>query len=330
MQAWLSRTNGGPDTLTFEDVPRPTARAGQLLIEVRAVGLNFYDSLIIVDQYQARPPRPFSPGGELAGIVCDTGDGTDEFRAGDHVIAFPLWGALAQYVAVDATRCVKIPHDLAFEKAAAMLVTYGTALYALEHRARLSSRDTLLILGAAGGVGLAAIDIAKSTGARIIAAVSSEPKARLAVERGAAASLIYPTGPLDAAAQKTLAHQFKEVCGGAADVVCDCIGGDYAVPALRALSWHGRYLIVGFAAGITEVPLSLPLVKGCDLIGVFWGEWMRQDVAGFKAATRRLIDLLTHGHIDPDISTMLPLAQGQTGIAALSERSHRGKIVVIV
>ena len=330
MKGWLSRTSGGPQGLTFEDVVRPTASGRQLLIEVKAIGLNFYDSLIIVDRYQVRPPRPFSPGGELAGIVTETGDGTHGFRIGDHVIAFCAWGAMAEYVAVDADRCIGIPADLAFDKAASLLVTYGTALYALENRAHLAPRETLLILGAAGGVGLAAIDIGKSLGARIVAAASAPDKVHLALTRGADTSVLYPTGPLDGAAQKELAGKFKEASGGSVDVVCDCVGGDYTAPALRSMSWHGRYLIVGFAAGIASVPLTLPLTKGCELIGVFWGEWMRLDTAGYQAAAGRLIDMLYRGDIDPYISLSVPMERAPDGILALTDRARRGKIVVTV
>jgi NADPH2:quinone reductase len=330
MKAVLSKTVGGPEALSFEEISLAPPLPQQLLIDVKAVGLNFFDGLIIEDKYQARPPRPFAPGGEVAGIVREAGAAITDFAAGDHVLAFCQWGGMAEAIVVDAQHCIRLGRDVPYEKGAALLVTYGTALYALETRAKLLAGETLLVLGAAGGVGLAVVEMGRLLGARVIAAASTQEKVDLAIARGAHGGLVYPRGSLDQAAQKRLAEAFKSACGGAADVVCDCVGGDLAEPAVRSTAWDGRYLIVGFAGGVPRVPFTLPLLKGCALIGVFWGGWVAHDPAGFRRSAERLVRMLEVGTIDPYISQSLPLAQGGAAIAALADRANVGKIVVTV
>jgi NADPH:quinone reductase len=330
MKALLSISRGGPETLSFDEVPPPLPEPHQILLDVKAVGVNYPDVLIIEDRYQFRPARPFAPGAEVAGIVRQVGAAVSGIAVGDHVIALCGWGGMAEQVAVDAAKATVIPRDMAFDKAAALLFTYGTALYALEHRAALSAGETLLILGASGGVGLAAVDLGKLKGARIVAGVSSQEKLDVVVRRGAHAGVVYPRHALEPSAQKALAERFKTACNGAADVVFDNVGGDYAEPALRSTAWSGRYLIVGFTAGVPKIPLNLPLLKGCQLVGVFWGEWMAREREEARRASRRLVDMLRAGQIEPLISRSLPLAAGASAIRELGERSSIGKIVLTV
>jgi NADPH2:quinone reductase len=330
MKALLSISRGGPETLSFDEVPPPLPEPNQILLDVKAVGVNYPDVLIIEDRYQFRPTRPFAPGAEVAGIVRQVGSAVSGISVGDHVIALCGWGGMAERVAVDAAKATVIPRDMAFDKAASLLFTYGTALYALEQRAALSAGETLLILGASGGVGLAALDLGKLKGARVVAGVSSQEKLDVVMRRGAHACVVYPRNALEPSAQKALAERFKTACNGAADVVFDNVGGDYAEPALRSTAWSGRYLIVGFTAGVPKIPLNLPLLKGCQLVGVFWGEWMAREREAARRASRRLVDMLRAGQIDPLISRSLPLAAGASAIRELGERSSIGKIVLTV
>lgn len=330
MKALLSIAAGDPDTLRFEEIPAPRPAAGQLLIDVKAVGVNFYDLLIIQDRYQFQPPRPFVPGGEVVGVVREVGKSVSGFAVGDHVVGFCVWGAMAEQVAVDAALFLILPAHMPFVSAAALLVTYGTADLALELLGKVQPGETLLVLGASGGVGLAALELGRARGARVIAGVSSQEKLALALSRGAHVGVIYPRGPLDKSAQKALVTAFRDAGGTAPNVVCDCIGGDYAEPALRSMAWGGRYLIVGFAAGVPQLPLTLPLVLGCHLIGVFWGEWLKQEPQAYRASAQRLIHLLEEGKLNPHVSLTVPLPQAAMGIAALGDRSSVGKVVVTV
>ena len=262
MRAVLSKSPGGPETLVVEDVMDPTPAKGQVIIEVKAVGINYPDALIIEDKYQFKPERPFSPGAEVAGVVDAVGEGVKNVRRGDRVIAVPGWGGLAERVAIKADQLIPIPDGMDFETAAAFIMTYGTSYYALKDRANLKAGETLLVLGAAGGVGAAAVELGKAMGARVVAAASTNDKVEFALERGADNGLIYPSGPMDKAAQKELAGEFKLATGrDGADVVYDPVGGDYAEPALRAMDWNGRYLVVGFPSGIPALPLNLTLLK---------------------------------------------------------------------
>lgn len=331
MKAIVSEAPGGPDTLVLAELPRAEPAAGEVRVSVRAVGINFPDLLIIKDMYQFKPERPFSPGAELAGVVDAVGADVAGLAPGDRVMGLPLWGALRQEVVMRADLCHKLPDGVSFEQAAALQMTYGTALYGLDARGDLKAGETLLILGAAGGVGLAAVELGKALGARVIAAVSSEDKLRTARDHGADDGVIYPTGPLDRDAQKALSGAFREKLGeGGADVIFDTVGGDYTEPAVRSVGWLGRYLIVGFPAGIAKIPANLPLLKSCDIRGVFWGAAVERDNAAHHRAMDRLLGLLVAGKLAPRIHRAFPLEQSGAAIAELSTRGIMGKVIVTV
>jgi len=328
MQALLSHAPGGPDTLRLAEVPLPTPKPGEVRIAIRACGVNFPDALIIEDKYQLRPPRPFAPGFEISGVIDAVGAGVTDWRIGDRVIAHCTYGGMAEFVTVEARHCIAMPAPMPFDVGASLLVTYGTSLHALQDRARLQPGETLLVLGAAGGVGLAAVELGKALGAKVIAAVSSADKAALAIAHGADRSVIYPR---DATDGKALAALFKEACGPeGAHVVYDPVGGDYAEPALRAIAWGGRYLVIGFPAGIPRIPLNLPLLKGCDIQGVFWGSFAEREPARHAANVQSLLNLWAEGALQPEISARYPLPQGGTALAKLLRREALGKIVVLI
>ena len=329
MKALLSKSPGGPETLVLEEIPSPEAGPGQVVITVKACGVNFPDVLIIEDKYQFRPPRPFSPGGELAGVVKAVGDGVTSVAVGERVLVNSTAGGMAEEVAVEAGRVVKIPDAMPFEEAAAFIMTYGTSYYALKDRAFLKPGQSLLVLGAAGGVGLAAVELGKAMGARVIAAASSEEKVELAKQHGAESGLVYPAGPFDRDGQKQLSELFKQACGPAGvDVVYDGVGGDYAEAALRSMAWEGRFLVVGFPAGIPRIPLNLTLLKGCDIVGVFWGSAVARDPSGHRRNIAELMSLYAEGKIRPHISERFPLARGAEAISLLASRKAMGKVVV--
>ncbi|HEY0799781.1 MAG TPA: NADPH:quinone oxidoreductase family protein, partial [Steroidobacteraceae bacterium] len=270
MKALLSRRPGGPETLVLEEVPDPEPGRGEVRISVRAVGVNFPDLLIIQDLYQIKPPRPFAPGGELSGVVDVVGEGVTNVKAGDRVLVSPVRSAMAEKAVGNANNCWKIPDAMPFDEAAALLLTYGTSQHALKDRAQLRAGETLLVLGAGGGVGLAAVELGKAMGARVIAAASSPEKLALAREHGADDGVQYPAGSLDKNAARAVTDSFKAACGAdGAHVIYDAVGGDYSEAALRAIAWQGRHLVVGFPAGIPKLPLNLPLLKGCQIVGVF-------------------------------------------------------------
>lgn len=331
MKAVVSREVGGPETLVVENVAEPKPGKGLVVIAVAAIGVNFPDVLIIKDMYQFKPERPFSPGAEIAGTVEAVGEGVTNVKPGDRVLAMLGWGGMAEKVAADARRCFRIPDDMPFDEAAAFIMTYGTSYYALQDRGALKAGETLLILGAAGGVGLAAVELGKAAGARVIAAVSSEAKLEVAKKAGADDGVVYPAGPLDTDAQKALAGSFKQVCGAnGADVIYDAVGGAYAEPALRSIAWEGRYLVVGFPAGIPKLPLNLTLLKSCDIRGIFWGAAIARFPDRHAAAVRELFDLYASGKIRPSVSERFPLEKAGEAIAALASRRTTGKVVVTV
>lgn len=331
MRAVLSKAPGGPETLVVEEALDPTPLKGEVVIEVKAVGINFPDTLIIEDRYQFRPQRPFSPGAEVAGVVDAVGEGVKGIQRGDRVIAVPGWGGLVERIAVRADSVVKMPDGMSFEEGAALLMTYGTSYYALKDRAQLKAGESLLVLGAAGGVGVAAVELGKAMGAHVIAAASTNDKVQFALEAGADNGLIYPTGPLDKAAQKELSGELKLASGrDGADVVYDAVGGDYAEPALRAMDWGGRYLVVGFPAGIPSLPLNLTLLKSVSVVGVFWGAAVMRDPAGHAANVADLMRFWSEGRIKPRVSRTFPLERAADAIRALGDRSALGKIVVTV
>jgi len=331
MRAVLSTTPGGPETLTVEEVLDPTPKAGEVVIEVKAVGINFPDTLIIEDKYQFKPQRPFAPGAEVAGVVEAVGEGVKGALKGDRVIAVPGWGGLVERLAVPAASVNKIPDGMDFQTAAALIMTYGTSYYALKDRAQLQPGESLLVLGAAGGVGVAAVELGKVMGARVIAAASTNDKVQFALDAGADNGLIYPSGKMDKAAQKELSGEFKLASGrDGPDVVYDAVGGGYCEPALRAMDWNGRYLVVGFPAGIPSLPLNLTLLKSVSVVGVFWGAAVARDPAGHQANMNDLFRLWTEGKIKPRISRTYPLERAHEAIQALGDRSVMGKVVVTV
>ncbi|WP_282009796.1 NADPH:quinone oxidoreductase family protein [Brevundimonas aveniformis] len=329
MRALLSKAVGGPETLVLEEVDDPTPGKGEVIIEVKAVGINFPDTLIIEDRYQFRPPRPFAPGGEIAGVVESVGEGVTTLRRGDRVAAMVGWGGLAERVAVHAGRCLKIPKEMPFDEAAGFIMTYGTVYYALKDRAELKAGETLFVPGAAGGIGSAAVELGKAMGARVVAAASTNEKVEFALELGADNGLIYPSGALDKAAQKELSGEIKLACGrDGADVVLDGVGGDYAEPALRAMDWNGRFLVVGFPAGIPSFPLNLTLLKSVSVIGVFWGAHAEREPDLHQANMAALLAMYAEGKIRPRISQRFSFDRGAEAIQALGDRSALGKIVV--
>lgn len=332
MRALVSEAAGGPETLVLrEDLPDPAAGAGEVLIRVRACGVNYPDTLMIEDKYQFRPPRPFAPGGEVAGDVIAVGAGVDGFAPGDRVLAIVGHGGMAERVAARAGKTLRIPDGMPYEEGAAFLFTYGTSYHALKQRAGLKSGETLLVLGAAGGVGLAAVELGVALGARVIGAVSSAEKLELVRRHGAADGVVYPRGPFDGDGAKALAAQFKTACGAhGADVVYDAVGGDYAEAALRAIAWEGRFLVVGFPAGIPRIPLNLPLLKGCQIVGVFWGAFTERSPAENERNNEELLAYYRAGKVRPYVSLRFPLADGGQAIAELSQRRALGKIIVTI
>lgn len=331
MKALLSREPGGPQTLVLEDIAEPAPGAGQVRVAVRACGVNFPDLLMIQDLYQIKPPRPFAPGGEIAGIVDAIGAGVEHLRIGDRVLMSPVRGGMAEKAVGAAGNCWKIPDSMPFDEAAALLLTYGTAQHALKDRAELKSGETLLVLGAAGGVGLAAVELGKGFGARVVAAASSAEKLALAREHGADEAVQYPREALDKTAARALTDRFKAACGAnGAQVIFDPVGGDYTEAALRAIGWQGRHLVVGFTAGIPKLPLNLTLLKSCQIIGVFWGEFTARNPQLHAANVSALMALYLQGRIKPAVTERFALKQGGNAIARLGAREARGKVVVII
>jgi len=329
MKALLSKAVGGPDKLVLEDMPSPTPRANQAVIQVKACGVNYPDVLIIEDQYQFKPARPFAPGGEVSGVVKAIGDAVTNVKVGDRVLGNTGWGGMAQELALEASRLVPMPAGMPFDEAAAFIMTYGTSYYALKDRGHMQPGETLLVLGAAGGVGLAAVELGKAMGARVIAAASSDEKVALAREHGADEGVVYPQGPFNKEGQRALANLFKEALGPAgADLVYDGVGGDYAEAALRSMAWEGRFLVIGFPAGIPRIPLNLPLLKGCDIVGVFWGTAVSKDPAGHQRNVKELFELYAKGKIKPYVSERYPLARAGEAITHLASRKAMGKVVV--
>ena len=326
MRALLSHEPGGPETLRLEEMPDPKPGQGELLVRVRAAAINYPDVLIIEDKYQMKPPRPFAPGGEIAGEVIEVGEGVAEWTVGERLVAVTGFGGLAELIAVPAKSAYRLPHDRSFTDGAALLLTYATSIHALADRGRLQAGETLLVLGAAGGVGLAAVELGKAMGARVIAAVSTEEKAAAARDAGADEAIVYPADPSD---RKALAELFKTATGVAgADVIFDPVGGDYSEAALRAIAWGGRFLVVGFPAGIPKLPLNLALLKGCDVCGVFWGAFAARDPEANAAHVEQLFRWWSDGRIAPRVSETYPLERGGEAIAAMAGRRAIGKLVV--
>ena len=328
IRALLSHEPGGPETLRLDELPDPTPGPGELLVRVRACAINYPDVLIIEDKYQLKPPRPFAPGSEIAGEVIAAGEGVSGWSPGDRLIAATGFGGLVEKIAIPASRAIPLPPDRSFEEGSALLLTYATAIHALVDRGRLQAGQTLLVLGAAGGVGIAAVEIGKALGARVTAAVSSEEKAKAALDAGADATIIYPAGELD---PKALSQSFKDGVGPeGAHVILDPVGGAYSEAALRSIAWEGRFLVVGFPAGIARLPLNLTLLKSCDVCGVFWGAFVAHDPDRNAAHVAQLFRWWAEGKIAPKISATFPLERGGDAIAALRDRKAIGKLVVTI
>jgi NADPH2:quinone reductase len=329
MKALLSKSVGGPETLVLEDLTLPRPGTGQVLLSVKACGVNFPDTLIIEDRYQFKPARPFSPGGEVSGVVAAIGDGVTKCKPGDRIIGWLNWGGMAETIVLEEEQCIQIPEIMPFDEASAFIMTYGTSYHALKERAHLKSGETLLVLGAAGGVGLAAVELGKAMGARVIAAASSPEKVAEAKKRGADDTLVYPRILMGATGGKQLADLFKSACGeNGADVIYDAVGGEYSEAALRAIAWEGRFLVVGFPAGVARIALNLPLLKSCQIVGVFWAAWTKRDPAAFEASTRELFEFYEMGAIKPLISERFPLEKAPDAIRWLAERKAVGKVVI--
>jgi NADPH2:quinone reductase len=328
MKALISTKPGPPESLELAELPDPVAGEGEVVIAVKAAGVNFPDSLIIEDKYQFKPERPFAPGGEVAGVIESVGAGVTHVKPGQRVIGSIGWGGFAEKVKAQAARVLPIPDAMPFDEASAFILTYGTSYYALKDRGLLKAGETLLILGAAGGVGVAAIELGKAMGARVVGAVSSEEKAAFARECGADATVIYPPGAFAKEQAKALSEDFKKVTGGGADVIYDAVGGDYCEPALRAMNWNGRYLVIGFPAGIPTPPLNLTLLKSSSIVGVFWGASVAREPKLHEQNVRELFKLYGEGKIKPRVSAHYPLAEGGKAIRALMDRTATGKLVI--
>ncbi|MEG3087354.1 NADPH:quinone oxidoreductase family protein [Sphingomonas sp. PB4P5] len=331
MRALLSTAPGGPETLVMDELPDPVAGPGQVVIAVKACSINFPDVLIIEDKYQFKPQRPFAPGGEIAGVVESLGEGVTQWQVGDRVIGMLGHGGLVEKVVAPADKLYALPEGRSFADGAALILTYGTTIHALLDRGHLKEGQTLLVLGAAGGVGLAAIELGKAFGARVVAAVSSDEKAAVAKDAGADETIVYARAPFDRDQSKALAEQFKAAGGKAGyDVIYDPVGGDYAEPALRSIGWEGRYLVVGFPAGIPKLPLNLTLLKSCDVCGVFWGAFAARDPQANAAHIDHLFRLWKDGKIAPRVTETFAFEDGGKAIAKMAARAAIGKLVVTV
>jgi len=322
MKALLCKQFGPPDTLVVEDIPTPGIGPNEVLVDVHAAAVNFPDSLIIENKYQTKPDLPFSPGGELAGVVVAVGDKIRHLSVGDDVIAFTAYGAFAEQVVASAAQVIPMPKGVDYITASAFVMTYGTSYHALMDRAALQAGETVLVLGASGGVGLAAIEIAKAAGATVIAAASTADKLAVCVEHGADETINY--------VEADLRDEIKRLTEGrGVDVVYDPVGGELTEAALRSCAWRGRHLVIGFAAGdIPKPPLNLALLKGCSIVGVFWGRFVQTEPKQNAADLKALFGLLAEGKLRPHIAGTYPLARGGEAIAALANRKVSGKLVI--
>jgi NADPH2:quinone reductase len=324
MKAVLAKAFGPLEQLVLEDVPAKDPGPGEVAIAVRACGVNFFDALIVQGKYQSRPPLPFSPGGEVAGVIRAVGAGVTGLDAGTRVLAFTGHGGYAEEVIVDATSVVALPEEMDFATAAGFPITYGTSYHALKDRGQLRSGETLLVLGAAGGVGLAAVEIGKIMGARVIAGASSDEKLALAREHGADALINYATSDLR--------ERIREVTAGkGVDVAYDPVGGGYAEPALRSLAPGGRYLVIGFASGeIPKIALNLLLLKVVSMVGVFWGAFAKAQPQRNAANLAELFTWYTQGRLRPHVSATFPLERYREALDAVVQRKVLGKVVLVM
>ena len=319
----LCKEFGPPESLVLEEVDDPQPGPGQVVVDVAACAVNFPDVLMIQDLYQFKPPLPFSPGAEVAGTVSALGDGVDNVTVGDRVLASPGWGGLAEKVVVAAKSVIPIPDSIDFVHASSFLYAYGTSHYALKDRAHLQPGESLVVLGAAGGVGLSAVELGAVMGANVIAAASSDEKLELCREHGASMTINYET--------EDLKTRIRELTGGAgADVVYDAVGGKYSEPALRSTAWDGRFLVIGFTAGIPKIPLNLTLLKSCSIVGVFWGAFVGREPERNQANVAELLSWWQAGKLHPHVSRTYPLERASEAIRELADRRAKGKVVVTI
>lgn len=323
MRAVLCKAYGPPESLVFEDVPSPVPGPTEVVISMRAASVNFPDTLIIQNKYQFKPPLPFSPGSECSGVIKEVGADVTRVRPGDRVMAFTTFGSFAEEVKTDQSRVLPIPDGMDFNAAAAFVVTYGTSDHALVDRGELKAGETLLVLGASGGVGLAAVEIGKALGARVIACASNEEKLAVCRQHGADDTIDY--------AHEDLRERIKALTNGRGiDVVYDAVGGPYTEPALRSIGWRGRLLVVGFAAGdIPKIPINLTLLKGSAIVGVFWGDFARREPQPFADSMARLGRWFQEGKLRPHVSDVLPLAQATEALNRMASRQVKGKLVLV-
>tara|TARA_E500000075_G_C6983057_1_gene317965 strand:- start:655 stop:1653 length:999 start_codon:yes stop_codon:yes gene_type:complete len=321
---------GPPDKLQIKEVSDPQIISDHVIIENKAASVNFPDVLMIQGLYQFQPELPFSPGGECSGTIVSIGENVKDLKVGDRVFAMTGLGAFSEKILAPKNSVVKIPDSMSFETAAALPMTYGTSLYALKQRADLKEGETLLVLGAAGGVGLATVELGKAMGAKVIAAASTQEKVDLCLKHGADEGFIYPTGDLNRDQQKELSSKIKELTGGlGANVVYDPVGDKYSEPCIRATAWDGRYLVIGFAAGeIPKIPINLALLKGMKIVGVFWGAWVGMFPEENKKNFLELFDLHSQEKIKPEVSDSFPLEEGAKAIAHLKDRKAKGKVII--
>ena len=322
MKAVLCKSFGGPDTLVLEEVPEPRPGRNEALVRVKATGLNFFDTLIIENKYQLKPPLPFSPGAEFCGVVEALGPETAGIRVGERVIGSLGYGACRELVVAPAMRLARVPDGVSDDQAAGLTITYGTSLHALKDRAQLKPGETLAVLGAAGGVGLAAVEIGKLMGARVIACASSDEKLAVAREQGAELTLNY--------ARESLREGLRRLTDGrGVDVLYDPVGGELADPALRSMAWKGRYLVIGFAGGeIPKLPLNLVLLKGCDVVGVFWGSFVDREPEAHAENMAWLLGHVAAGRLSARVHAIYPLAETPAALGVLARREATGKVLV--
>jgi NADPH2:quinone reductase len=322
MRAIVCKTWGGPETLALEELPSPRAGAGEVVIDVKAAGVNFPDVLIIQNKYQIKPALPFTPGAELAGIVKEAGAGVEHVKPGDAVVGYVTTGAFAEECSAPASKVMRIPPGVDFGSAAAFSLTYGTVWHALKDRGSLQPKETLLVLGAGGGVGIAAVDIGTALGARVIAAASNDEKLAICRARGAEETINYTRDDLRA--------RLREIAGERGiDVIFDPVGGQYSEPALRSIAWRGRFLVIGFANGeIPKIPLNLVLLKGAAIVGVYWGGWLQREPEASERETQMLFDWLKEGRLKPLVSARFPLAQTADALRAMAARKVTGKAII--
>ena len=323
MQAWLCENPTGVDALNWRELPTPQPKAGEVLIEIKAASLNFPDLLIVQNKYQMKPPLPFVPGSEYAGVIQALGEGVTHLQVGQNVACLSGTGGFGTHTIAPAALCMPLPDGFSYVDAAAFIMIYATSWHALIDRARLLAGETVLVLGAAGGVGTAAIQIAKAAGARVIAAASTDEKCALCTSIGADATINY--------SNTNFREEIKALTGGKGpDVIYDPVGGDFAEPAFRSIAWRGRYLVVGFAAGpIPALPFNLALLKGASIVGVFWGDFSRREPKANAVMMAELATWYSQGKIKPVIDRTMPMAELKAAYAHMGSRNVMGKLVMV-